>query len=89
MQRSGEAKPVQALVVPLTADPNVALRAAAGGRRTAFIWLYDTANQSDARDHPSTFESDPAGTCHRSTRQNNRLDELGSIACIRLGDGDD
>jgi hypothetical protein len=89
LKRAGHDIQVHALVAPLTADPNAILRAAAGGRRPAVIWLYDTAYQSAAGDHPPTFEKDPAWTCRHWRRKTIRSGELGSIACVRTGAGRD
>jgi hypothetical protein len=89
MKRNRHDIPVNALVASLSDDPNAMLRAAAGGRRPAFIWLYDTAYQSAAGDHPPTFENDPAWTCRHWSRKTIRSGDLGSIACVRTGAGRD
>lgn len=89
MTRAGDDLPVRALVAPLTADPNAMIRAAASGKRPALVWLYDTAHQSAAHDHPPTFEDDPAWRCHHWSRKTIRSGQLGSIACVRVGTGRD
>lgn len=85
MKRAGYDIPVHALVAPLTADPNILLRAAAGGQRPAIVWLYDTAHRSAADNYPPTFEKDPVWACRHLRRKTIRSGELGSIACVRTG----
>lgn len=85
LKRAGDDIPIRAQVAPITADPNALLRAATNGERPALIWLYDTAHQSAARDHPPAFEDDPAWICRHQHRKTIRSGELGSIACVRLG----
>lgn len=89
MKRAGVPVAVQALEVPVAADPNAALRSAAIGKRPAIIWLYDTAHRSAAHDHPPTFERDPAWACLRRTRDTTRSGELGSVACVKSGNRHD
>jgi hypothetical protein len=90
MKRAGQAVPVKALIAPLNSDPNAMLReATANSRRPAFIWLYDTAHRAAAHDYPPTFDKDPNWICRHRSRQTIRSGELGSIACVKLGGGND
>jgi len=86
-KRAGIDIPTRALVVPISADANAILRAAANGRRPALIWLYDTAHRSAAHEHMPTFEEDPAWICRHRWRKTIRSGRLGAIACVRMGVG--
>lgn len=85
MDRAGLKVPTSALVVPATANANTLIAADAAGNRPAVIWLYNTARRSAAAAHPPALGDDPSWNCrhaHRPTRGG----ELGSIACVKLGD---
>ncbi len=87
--RAGIDVPVTALVIPDTADANIALRAAAQGKRPAIIWLYNTDDKTSARNHAPTFEGDPEWTCHDRGLNSPRAIGIGAIACVKLGKIDD
>lgn len=82
LKRNNINVPTRALVVPETADANSILRAAAGGKRTAVIWLYNTSDRTAARAHRPTLENDPAWACLDRGPVGARIDQLGAIACV-------
>jgi hypothetical protein len=74
------------LVVPENADANALIAAAVAGDRPAVIWLYNTARRSAAAAHPPALDNNPAWTCRHRYRATTNAGELGSIACVKLGD---
>ena len=76
--------PVRALIVSEDDDANGILRSAAKGRRSAVIWLYNTADRTAARAHRPTFENDPAWICRNRGPETVRTRQLGAISCINL-----
>lgn len=98
LARSGAKVRAHAIVVPESADGNIALKEAATGERPAVIWLYNTARRSAARNHPPSFASDARWLCHHqgiSQRENaswwrpttkRAVTKLGAFACVKTGD---
>ena len=86
LDRADANTPTQSLIVAQDDDANEVLRVAADSERPAVIWLYNTARRSAARGHPPTFEDDPAWTCRHHHRETSNAGQLGSIACVKLGD---
>lgn len=97
LARSGAKVRADAIVIPDSADGNIALREAATGKRPAIIWLYNTARRSAARDHPPTFASDARWSCHHQGLTQREKSSwwghtkkqaatmLGAIACVKTG----
>ncbi|MEO8723466.1 MAG: glycosyltransferase family 39 protein [Sphingobium sp.] len=76
--------PVQALVIPDSADANLVLRTAAKGKSTGIIWLYNTADRTSARNHPPSFENDPAWICRDRGLVAGKMPSLGVVACVKM-----
>lgn len=91
LQRSNLRPQVISLRTDEKVDPNLRIAALANGKRSAFIWLFETRRKANAARNPPAFDKLPGWTCRSAldryvveSGSGPMMNSIGSVACVKL-----